>query len=373
MIQDYSIWEYEVFKDLWDVCIIGSGINGLSAGISILEKQAGAKVLIVDRAFIPLGASTRNAGFSCFGSPTEILDDIHSMGEQAAIELVRQRWQGLQLLKSRLENSHAQYESLGGYELYHEDDYERIASQLPYLNNLLKEVIHKEFAFEEKEIPEGIKGFSHAVYNPYEGQLHPGFMIDHLTKMFIRLGGKIWNGYHVDQLEEKKDKVVLCNKLSIPVESKKVIVSTNAFVGTLIPEIDVYGARNHVIVTEPIPGLPWKGCFHYDKGFYYFRNIGSRILLGGGRNADLVNENTDEFGSNQKIVEILENFLFEHLAERSTSIQFRWSGIIALGKQKTPIVQALSPRIFAGVRCSGMGIALASLIGEELAGLVLQQ
>ncbi len=80
MHQDFSIWEYETYHYHWDVCIIGSGISGLSTGISILERSPGTKVLVVDRWFIPIGASTRNAGFSCFGSPSEILDDIHQMG-----------------------------------------------------------------------------------------------------------------------------------------------------------------------------------------------------------------------------------------------------------------------------------------------------
>ena len=127
------------------------------------------------------------------------------------------------------------------------------------------------------------------------------------------------------------------------------------------------------MVTEPIENLPWKGCFHFDKGFYYFRNIGNRILLGGARNKDLLNENTEEFGQNQLIIETLQSFLYNHLADPSTKIDYQWSGIIALGDNKLPIIRAISPRLFVGVRCSGMGIALASLIGEELADLVLQQ
>ncbi|MEO5905290.1 MAG: FAD-dependent oxidoreductase, partial [Saprospiraceae bacterium] len=65
MHQDFSIWEYDAYGKVWDVCIIGSGINGISTGISILEKSPETKVLVVDRWFMPLGASTRNAGFSC--------------------------------------------------------------------------------------------------------------------------------------------------------------------------------------------------------------------------------------------------------------------------------------------------------------------
>lgn len=374
MKQDYSIWEYEAYHTHWDICIIGSGINGLSTGISILERQPHAKVLVMDRWYIPLGASTRNAGFACFGSPSEILDDIISMGESDSMNLVKKRWQGLQKLQTRINVAASQFELHGGYELYHTEEFEKIAASLPYLNNLLEEAIGQQQVFTSCNVPEGINGFSHAIHNPYEGQLHPGFMMEHLRQMFLNLGGKIWTGLEIELIEERSNSVALINKLSIPIVADKVVVTTNAFAKKLLPELDVHGARNHVLVTKPIHGLSWKGCFHYDKGFYYFRNIGNRILLGGARNQDFKNEETDQFGVNPLILNSLKEFLYNHLTtEEIGEIEYQWSGIIGIGEIKLPIVRAVSSRVFVGVRLSGMGIALASLIGEELAEMVLQQ
>lgn len=374
MVQDFSIWEYEAYHRSWDICIVGSGITGLSTGISILESRPELNVLIVDRWFIPLGASTRNAGFSCFGSPSEILDDISSMGEDAALSLVKMRWNGLQLLQKRLENSNAQYESNGGYELYHSEEFENIHSQLPYLNQFMEHATGIAEVFHSSQIPSGIRGFSNAIYNPHEGQLHPGFMIEHLKQKYLDLGGRLITGLQIDKIEEAGDRVYLRSKVAIPIESKQVIVTTNAFAAELLPDLDVHGARNLVLATQPIEGLTWKGCFHFEKGFYYFRNIGKRILLGGARNTDFLNEDTEDFGTNPRILQALENFLFTHLADRNTcTVDYQWSGIIAVGNQKLPIIRSISPRLFVGVRCSGMGIALASVIGEDLKDLVLQQ
>ncbi len=374
MIQDFSFWEFETFHRVWDICIIGSGITGLSTGISILEKKPETKVLIVDRWFIPLGASTRNAGFSTFGSPSEILVDVAQMGEEAAITLISKRWGGLQMLQKRLSGSNAQYATHGGYELFHEEEFEIIHSNLSYLNGLMEHATGKAVVFKPVNVPPGIQGFSRAINNSYEGELHPGFMMEHLKQLYLNLGGQIRTGYNVDCIDEEEGHVFLRNKVAFPVEAKKVILTTNAFVNELLPELDVHGARNHVIVTEPIKGLSWKGCFHYDEGFFYFRNVRNRILLGGGRNKDLLNENTDQFGQNQIITDVLEQFLYTHLTNKSTcKIEFRWSGIIAIGSQKLPIIKSISPQLFVGVRCSGMGIALASLTGEELSDLVLQQ
>lgn len=374
MIQDFSFWEYDTYHSIWDVCIIGSGINGCSTGISILERNPTAKVLMVDRWFIPLGASTRNAGFACFGSPSEILDDISVIGENAAISLINKRWNGLLKLKKRLENSNAQYETCGGYELYHKGEYEMVYSNLPYLNNMMEEAIGIKDVFNAVSVPQGISGFSNAIYNSLEGQLHPGYMMEFLKQKYLALGGALRTGFNVDSIEDDGNRVFVKSKIAFPVEARHVIVTTNAFANELLPELDVQGARNHVMVTAPIPGLPWKGCFHYDKGFYYFRNIDNRILLGGARNKDLNTENTDQFGRNSIIVEALENFLFEHLADKNTcKIDYQWSGIIATGRDKGPIIKSISPRLSAGVRCSGIGLALASLTGDELADIALQQ
>lgn len=51
-------------------------------------------------------------------------------------------------------------------------------------------------------------------------------------------------------------------------------------------------------------------------------------------------------------------------------IEHRWSGIMGLGSSKNPIVEQLSHNVFCGVRLGGMGVAIGSLIGTELADLI---
>jgi glycine/D-amino acid oxidase-like deaminating enzyme len=108
-----------------------------------------------------------------------------------------------------------------------------------------------------------------------------------------------------------------------------------------------------------------------DKGYYYFRNIGDRILFGGGRNLDFEGEATSEFGETELIQNRLEKVLKEViLPHQEFKIEHRWSGIMGLGTTKNPIVEALSENVYCGVRLGGMGVAIGSLIGNELADLI---
>jgi glycine/D-amino acid oxidase-like deaminating enzyme len=152
--------------------------------------------------------------------------------------------------------------------------------------------------------------------------------------------------------------------------TKKMLFATNGFASTLTNGA-VKPARAQVLITKPIAGLDIKGTFHLDRGYYYFRNIGDRILLGGGRNLDFDSETTTEFGQTEVVQKKLEQLLKEViLPDKNFQIEHRWSGIMGIGNSKNPIVSQLSENVYCGVRLGGMGVAIGSLIGQELADLV---
>ena len=128
-----------------------------------------------------------------------------------------------------------------------------------------------------------------------------------------------------------------------------------------------------MILTSPIQNLPFHGTFHSDEGFYYFRNLGKRVLLGGARNKAFEEERTDEMNTSEHIQAELERYLREVVLSRFNdqySIDQRWAGIMAFGKEKKPIVKQLSPNLFCAVRMSGMGVALAPVVAEKVAKMM---
>jgi glycine/D-amino acid oxidase-like deaminating enzyme len=367
-----SYWEIKNWFTNVDYTIVGSGIVGLHAALRLRERFPKSKILVLERGMLPQGASTKNAGFACFGSLSEIIDDLHSNSEEQVAQLIQKRWRGLQMLRKRIGDSIMDFKPYGGYELFLKDDestYQECSSKLLFVNEILKPIFKNDvFA---KELDRFAFGGIHeyVIFNPLEAQIDTGNMMQELLKQSVSAGILVLNRQTVVAHHESADGVeVILEDFSF--KTKKLLFATNGFAGELLNN-EVRPARAQVLITEPIPNLDIKGTFHIDKGYYYFRNIGDRILFGGGRNLDFEGETTTEFGHSNKIQERLESLLKEViLPGRDFKIEHRWSGIMGLGVDKNPIVKQLSDHVYCGARLGGMGVAIGSLVGTELADLV---
>ena len=113
-----SFWEKQTWFTNIDFTIVGSGIVGLHCALELQKKHPKAKILILEKGTLPEGASTKNAGFACFGSISEILDDLENQPQQAVIDLVKKRKKGLELLRKNLGDTAIDYQQNGGYEVF---------------------------------------------------------------------------------------------------------------------------------------------------------------------------------------------------------------------------------------------------------------
>ncbi|MAU27456.1 MAG: FAD-dependent oxidoreductase [Muricauda sp.] len=368
---ELSYWEDRTWFSDIDFTVVGSGIVGLTTAVFLKETYPSSKVLVLEKGLLPQGASTKNAGFACFGSISEITADLGSHSEDEVVQLVRQRFEGIQLLRQMLGDKNIEFERLGGHEIFLKKDtylYDRCKGQMARINMLLKPIF-KENPFQEQPNLFGFKGVQDTyITHRFEGQLHTGKMMLHLLKKAQCLGVTVLNGMGVDAFEDGPNGVHIKTE-QLELFSKKLFVATNGFAAQLLDE-KVKPARAQVLVTHPIENLRIKGTFHFDEGYYYFRNIEGRILFGGGRNLDLKGEETAQFGTTGHIQEALEQLLAEViLPGRAVEIDRRWSGIMGVGPQKRPIVKQHSDHVYCGIRLGGMGVAIGSLVGRQLASM----
>lgn len=375
-----SYWEQQSFIN-YDHIVIGSGIVGLSTAIELKERFPGASVLVLERGLLPTGASSRNAGFACMGSVTELLDYLHTMTEAEILELYDWRKKGLEKLRNRLGDANIGYAANGSYELLGQSDIDEGAvDKIDYLNALLQPITQKP-AFKLANDKIETFGFStnHTkalIENTCEGELHTGKMLRALMQMALQLGVEIKTGAEVTRFEETERHVTVevkdnSRKETLALHGGTLSICTNAFTKQLLPDEDVIPGRGQVLITQPIPGLKFKGVYHMDKGYYYFREIDGRVLIGGGRNLDFEAETTTEFALTEQVQIALERKLHEIILPGTTYlIEQRWSGIMAFGKSRSPIVKQFSDRVFGAFRMGGMGVALGSEVGMKLADMV---
>jgi gamma-glutamylputrescine oxidase len=374
-----SVWELESFYAPKDVIIIGSGVVGLWSAYYLKKAQPHLSVTILEKGIIPTGASTRNAGFACFGSVTELLHDIRTMGQDKTMELVQLRYDGLRRIRKVFSKDEIEYERNGGYELITAAQYpklKQLKNDIGLLNILLRKTIKQDKVFKlaDKQLTAfGFKNTQYLVGNKLEAQLHSGKLVTALLQKVQGMGVQVITQCHVTSFDKQQGLVSLNTNLPVPLTAKQILICTNGFAKQLLPAVDVLPQRGQVLVTAPLKKIPFKGCFHYDGGFYYFRNLGNRVLLGGGRNLAIDEEQSNELIITHKIQDGLEQFLKEFvLPGQQYAIEHRWSGIMGMGKQKMPVIKEVQKNIFCCVRMSGMGVALAPVVSNMVVKKMLE-
>ncbi len=331
-----SYWEIKTWLTNVDYTIVGSGIVGLNCALQLKKRFPKAKIVILEKGILPQGASTKNAGFACFGSLSEIIEDLKSHSEEEVLDLVKNRLEGLQLLRKTLGDRTIDYRELGGFELFLETDnalYTHCLDQKNDVNKLLQEVFNADVFSIERNIFKFQKIKPNYSFNRYEGQIDTGKMMMALMQLALKKGIKILNSIDVLDFSEEGNSVKV-NTNHFEFSTKRLLISTNGFASKLINQ-SVRPARAQVLITKPIKNLHIKGTFHLDKGYYYFRNVDNRILFGGGRNLDFKGEETTVFGQTEIIQNKLEYLLKTTILPNiDFEIDHRWSGIMGVGTAK---------------------------------------
>lgn len=355
---EFSYWEREEWFSSPDLFIVGGGIVGASVALFYKEQFPDHDVVIADRGFAPYGASTRNAGFACIGSISEHLADLKKAGEETVFNRIERRWKGLNLLRQTAGDENMDYQHTGGFEIFtDEEKFQHSTDQIPRMNQILEDRLGVKDVYSKTDY----HGYP-AIKNKVEGAINSGKLMRHLHEKLMKAGVRVWWNCPVTSVESNQ---VIVND-SVEINPKKTVLAINGFVSQ-ITDLSVKPARGVVFITKPIPDFKWRAIFHFNEGYVYFRNVGDRLLLGGGRDQAIEDETIDQFGINSTIKNYLLDFAETVLKVPSNcEIDMEWSGIMGMTENKEPIIKEIKPNVWAAAGLSGMGIAIGMQVAKDV-------
>ncbi|HAB90571.1 MAG TPA: hypothetical protein DCF84_08545 [Bacteroidetes bacterium] len=370
MTMQSSYWETNRVLSTADLLIVGGGFTGLSAAHFAYIKNPSFRITVVEKH--PYGqsmASTRNAGFACFGSPTEILADIEFEGIEQALARVKIRYEGIQLWLEMFSAKDFDYAPDGGLEVFHSTEssiYEKTLDKLSLLNSELEHHIGCKGVFSPSY---GINdSLCYGIGIAGEAGLHPGKLHSSLLSSLQSKPIAFINGIGIPPLEYwiKKKGVWHIPTASGWIISEYILLANNAGLSELTK--NTVPGRGQVILTEPFNhGLP-AGTFHAREGYMYFRTLGDRILLGGGRDAFRKQEESMKPIGTKEVKLYLEDYLTTHICPgQQVSIAEHWAGIMAFtnNQQKGLLSKYLEDKVLTAGRMGGMGVAIAPRAAQD--------
>ena len=261
MTSSLSIWEKETWYAPQDIIIVGAGLMGLWSALELKLQNKQLCITLIERNTTPLGASTRNAGFACFGSPTELIHNAETMGIDVMLAVVEMRYKGIEKIKAHFGSSQIDFDPCGGYECINQSYkyFDVMDDKIHWLNELLKEITGEQTIFkrtDEKLSALGLQGFESLLENKTEAYLHSGKLVQALTQKVQSAGITILYGMEISSWQKQNQTIHISTSQQINFSTHQLLFCTNAFTQTLLPELNITPARGQVILTSPFQA--WK-------------------------------------------------------------------------------------------------------------------
>lgn len=356
-----------------DVCIIGAGYTGLSAGLHLAER--GFKVVILEQAQIGWGASGRNGGQIVHSYSRDIDVIEKNYGKEVAKPLGEMMFEGAKIIKQRITQYNIQCDLKQGGVFAATNA--RKAEQLKEQQALWQKWGNSDLTYidDPAEIKKHINTDRyHAILvDQSGGHFHPLNLALGEAAGIEMNGGVIYENSAVTEIERGTFAVVHTEKGQV--KAKFVIVAGNAYLGGLEPKLAAKSmpCGTQVITTEPLGALadeliPSDYCVE-DNNFLldYFRlSADKRLIFGGG-----VIYGARDPAHIDKILRPNMLKVFPQLA--NVKIDYAWTGNFLLTLSRLPQVGKLASNIYYSQGCSGHGITFTHLIGRVLSEAICGQ
>lgn len=348
-----------------DVAIVGGGITGCSAALTLAER--GLRVALLEARDVGWGASGRNGGQVLPGYAIA----QHRLTRLVGAEDARRLWDlsvaAVRLVEARVTEHAIPADFQRGYfyaglKPRHVRELEEEADALAALG------------VEGARVVKGADLAAHIASDRYRAiltepcsaHLHPLNYTLGLGAAAQRAGAQIFSRTPVQHIEDGA-----AVRLRTPrgtVTAASALLAGGAYLGRLWPQMAGYvmPVGTYIIATEPrddVPALLPQNEAVADTNFvldYFRRSADNRLLFGGSVSYSAVPPPRLA----QKMLRRMRR-VFPQLADARA--EFTWGGLVDITRHRAPHFGRLSPNILMAQGFSGHGVALAGLAGQILA------
>lgn len=355
---------------VFDVCVVGGGLAGLSAALELVQRGYSVAVLEAERP--GWGASGRNGGQAIVGYAA---DDL--MHEQLPAQQARQAWdisvEGLQLMRDRIQAYDIDCAFQAG-QMNLATNARRAKSLAKWLHFVQETLQYPMEEIRHSDIRQWIDSdrYHSGTYDPLSGHLHPLKYCLGLEHAARAAGVRIYEKSPVIRIQRGLRPKVHTAHGAIECEFAVLAgnVYLNEFGHAVAPELAsrIMPVGTYIGATEPMDPARARSLIPSmaavcDTNFVldYFRVAEDHRLLFGGRVSYSTSTPRNlEQSMRQRILAV-----FPQLAD--LQISYTWGGFVDITMNRGPDFGRLGSNIYYLQGFSGHGLALTGIAGKLVA------
>ncbi|KAF7299928.1 FAD-dependent oxidoreductase [Mycena chlorophos] len=344
-----------------DVTVVGSGLSGAATAYFLLTGDSPPeKVTLLEAREVCDGATARNGGHCRPDYYRGYRDYKAEFGAEQALKIIQNEKDTLALVEEIVRKEGLECDFWKGYSYdvpmsefaatYLDGVYNEFAADGGPVDGLTR-ILDPEEARKTTRCPRAT-----AAYRFMAGSLYPYKLVQQLLKLCIdKYGLNVQTQTVVRRVVESGEKWVLETDRG-NVKSGKVVLATNAFTATLLPELEGHIWPFKGTCSAVLPPRTYAGdnalnaTYGLNYGDYLIQRDNDIIIFGGARRSVPVDQligNTDDGSVIPEMAEDLRNALPAYFADWDASegqITHVWSGVMGYTSSGIPFVGEMPAR-----------------------------